>query len=260
MTSTFHQSGNGADRVAVVTGASSGIGAATVRRLASEGWDVIAVARRGDSLRELAESAKQVGECVRPLVLDITTDAVEQKLTDALERCDLVVNVAGGAFGDEWVEQARIDDWRWTFEVNVVGALQVTQALIPLLRESRDGTVVLVTSTASLTAYEGGGAYCAAKHAQHVLGRTLRLELCGDPIRVVEVAPGMVHTAEFSLNRYRGDGTKVENAYRGMTPLNARDVADAIAWAVAQPSHVNVDLIVLRPLDQAAQHKINRQA
>ncbi|MET9429347.1 SDR family NAD(P)-dependent oxidoreductase [Streptomyces sp. NPDC003036] len=239
---------------AVVTGASSGIGAATVRRLAKDGYDVVAVARRADRLREVA---RETG--ARALPVDITDAGAVRRLADGLEACDVLVNNAGGALGAESVATASVDDWERMFSVNVLGTLRVTQALLPLLRQGAGGTVVTITSTAAFTTYEGGGGYSAAKHAEHALSETLRLELCGEPVRVIEVAPGMVKTDEFALNRLRGDAAKAAALYEGVDhPLTADDVAECVALAVGLPQHVNIDHLVVRPLAQAAQHRLHR--
>lgn len=239
---------------AVVTGASSGIGAATVRRLVATGWDVVAAARRLDRLEQLAAETG-----ARPVQLDVTDAASVAELAAGIHECSLLVNNAGGAFGAEPVSSADPDDWRAMYEVNVIGALRVTQALLPRLREG-GGDVVVLTSTAGLVSYEGGGGYCAAKHAEHALAATLRLELCGEPVRVIEIAPGMVKTDEFAVTRFRGDADKAAAVYAGVRePLTADDVADCIAWTVSRPHHVNIDLLVVRPLAQAAQHKVHRE-
>ncbi|GGV27336.1 oxidoreductase [Streptomyces filipinensis] len=239
---------------AVVTGASSGIGAATARRLAKDGFEVVAVARRADRLRRLAEETG-----VRPYALDVTDDTAVRRLAAALDSCDVLVNNAGGALGAEPVAEADPADWERMYAVNVLGSLRVTQALLPLLRAGQGGTVVTVTSTAAFAAYEGGGGYCAAKYAERALTETLRLELCGEPVRVVEVAPGMVRTEEFALNRMRGDAERAAAVYDGVDrPLSADDVAECVALAVGLPQHVNVDRLVVRPLAQAAQHKLHR--
>lgn len=244
---------------AVVTGASSGIGAATVRRLRAEGFEVLAVARRADRLAALAE---ETGCAV------LTADLTAQDDVDALRaevdrrwHGDLtaLVNNAGGAFGTETVESARPEDWQRMFDVNVLATLRVTQALLPALRAGRGGDVLVMSSTAARIAYEGGGGYTAAKHAESVMAETLRLELAGDPVRVLEVAPGMVRTDEFALNRTGGDRSKADAVYAGVRePLVADDVADCVAWMLTRPRHVNVDLLVVRPLAQAAQHKVVR--
>ena len=240
--------------IAVVTGASSGIGAATARRLAKDGFEVLVAARREDRLRELAE---EIGG--RTMRLDITDPESVAELAARLDSCDVLVNNAGGALGAEPVAAADPADWLRMFEVNVLGTLRVTQALLPLLRAGAGGTIVTVTSTAGFVNYETGGGYSAAKHAERAFVETLRLELCGEPVRVIEVAPGMVHTDEFALNRFRGDAAKAADVYaRVDRPLTADDVAECIALAVGLPPHVNVDQLVVRPLAQAAQHKLHR--
>ncbi|RJK95487.1 SDR family NAD(P)-dependent oxidoreductase [Vallicoccus soli] len=241
-------------RTAVVTGASSGIGAATARRLAAEGYDVVLAARRAERLAALAQ---EVGG--RALPLDVTDRAAVERFAAEVGDCAVLVNNAGGAFGTEPVADADPDDWRAMYEVNVLGALQVTRALLPALVASGEGTVVFLTSTAGFVAYEGGGGYVAAKHGEHALAATLRLELLGQPVRVLEVAPGMVRTDEFAVNRYRGDADAAAQVYAGVAePLVAEDVADCVAWAVTRPPHVNVDLLVVRPRAQAAQHRVHR--
>ena len=248
-------------RTAVVTGASSGIGAATARRLAAAGYRVVLTARRAERIEALAAELVKDGHQAVAHPLDVTDQAAVEAFAAGLERCDVLVNNAGGAFGADFVESADPADWRAMYEVNVLGVLHVTQALLPALRASGDGTVVLLTSTAGHVAYEGGGGYVAAKHGAHAVAATLRLELCGDPIRVIEIAPGMVRTDEFALNRYRGDESKAAAVYAGVAePLTADDVADTVEWAVTRPSHVNIDLLVVRPRAQAAQHKVHRES
>ncbi|WP_017603195.1 SDR family oxidoreductase [Nocardiopsis alkaliphila] len=244
---------------AVVTGASSGIGAATARGLAAEGYEVVLVARRADRIEALAKEIIEAGHRARSQVLDVTDRAAVDAFAESLESCGVLVNNAGGAIGVETIATADPADWRKMYEVNVLGVLNMTQALLPKLIASGDGTVLVVSSTAGHIVYEGGGGYVAAKHGAHTLAATLRLELCGEPVRVVEVAPGMVKTEEFSLNRLRGDEAGAEDVYAGVPdPLSAEDVADTIVWALTRPSHVNVDLLVVRPRAQAAQHKVHR--
>ena len=241
-------------RTAVVTGASSGIGAATARRLADAGYHVVCAARRADRLAALAA---EIGG--RAIVTDVTDPAAVAALADAVPGCALLVNVAGGAVGLEPIAQADPGDWQTMYETNVLGVVRVTQALLPALIASGDGHVIIVGSTAGRIVYEGGGGYTAAKHAAAALTETLRLELCGQPVRVTEVAPGMVRTEEFSLNRFRGDAERAEQVYHGVDqPLTADDVADCIVWCATRPPHVNVDLLVVKPLAQAAQHKVHR--
>jgi NADP-dependent 3-hydroxy acid dehydrogenase YdfG len=247
-------------RVAVVTGASSGIGSATAVRLAEAGYRVTLAARRADRIEALAERIRERGGQAAAHRLDVTDRAAVDALAGSLDRCDVLVDNAGGAVGADTIEQAAPADWRLMYEVNVIGSLHVTQALLPKLIASGDGTIVVISSTAGFVAYEGGGGYVAAKHAEHALAATLRLELCGQPVRVIEVAPGMVRTDEFALNRYRGDAAKAAAVYAGVAePLTGEDVADAIAWAVTRPAHVNIDLMVMRPRAQAAQHKVYRE-
>ncbi|GIH75986.1 SDR family oxidoreductase [Planobispora longispora] len=242
-------------KTAVVTGASSGIGEATARRLAAEGFDVIAAARRRDRLDELAAEVPGI----RPVILDVTSQESVEELASGLDRCDVLVNNAGGAIGLEPVATGKVADWQRMYDVNVLGSLRVTQALLPRLIASGDGVLVMLTSVAGLVSYEGGGGYNAAKHAQTSMTEVLRLELCGEPVRIVEIAPGMVHTEEFSLNRFRGDADRAAKIYQGVPdPLSADDVADAISWCVTRPAHVNIDRLVIRPRAQAAQHKIHR--
>ncbi|MDT0328887.1 SDR family NAD(P)-dependent oxidoreductase [Nocardiopsis lambiniae] len=246
---------------AVVTGASSGIGAATARGLAAEGYDVVLVARRADRVEELAAELVKAGHNARAEVLDVTDRDAVDAFAASLPSCDVLVNNAGGAIGTESVATADPADWRAMYEVNVLGVLNMTQALLPALVESGAGTVLVVSSVAGHVVYEGGGGYVAAKHGAHTLAATLRLELCGEPVRVLEIAPGMVKTEEFSLNRLRGDSDAAEAVYAGVPdPLSAEDVADTIVWAITRPAHVNIDLMVVRPRAQAAQHRIHRVA
>ena len=240
---------------AVVTGASSGIGAATARRLAAEGFHVYCTARREDRVRALAD---EIGGTA--LRCDVTSAADVAALAEVVgERLDVLVNNAGGAIGADFVADARAEDWRAMYEVNVIGLLQVTQALLPALIASGSGAIVNVGSTAGRIAYEGGGGYTAAKHGTQVVSETLRLELYDQPVRVCEIAPGMVRTDEFSVERVAGDQEKADKIYEGVAePLVAEDVADAIGWVVTRPPHVNVDELVIRPRAQAAQHKVHR--
>ncbi len=241
--------------VAVVTGASSGIGAATARQLAKAGYRVILAARRADRIAKLAD---EIGGTAHPL--DVTDRAAVAAFAASLDRVDVLVNNAGGAIGTDSVADADPDDWRAMYEVNVLGVLQVTQALLPALDASGDGTVVIMSSTAGLGTYEGGGGYVAAKHGTHAIAETLRLELCGRPIRVIEIAPGIVRTDDFAVNRFRGDADKAAAVYAGVAePLTADDVADTVVWAITRPAHVNVDLLILRPRAQAAAHKVHRE-
>jgi NADP-dependent 3-hydroxy acid dehydrogenase YdfG len=243
---------------AVVTGASSGIGAATARRLAAEGYRVIAAARRRERLDELAASTPGVV----PMTLDVTDpESVSALAASAGDDLAVLVNNAGGAIGTEPIERADPADWQAMYETNVLGVLRVTQALLPALEHGAGGHVVVTGSIAGHLVYEGGAGYTAAKHAATALVETLRLELAGRPVRVTEIAPGMVHTEEFSLVRFRGDQDAADRVYAGVPdPLSADDVADCIAFAVTRPAHVNIDLLVVKPLAQAAPHKVVRRS
>ncbi|MBV8928446.1 MAG: SDR family oxidoreductase [Mycobacteriaceae bacterium] len=233
-------------RVAVVTGASSGIGEATARTLAGLGFHVVAVARRGEPLKALADD---IGATA--VVADVTDDAAIARLADGLDRVDVLVNNAGGALGLEPVGEADLENWRWMWETNVLGTLKVTKALLGKLIESGDGLIVTVTSIAAFEIYDGGAGYTSAKHAQAALHRTMRGELLGKPVRLTEIAPGMVET-EFSLVRFGGDQAKADAVYEGMTPLVAQDIAEVIGFVATRPSHVDLDMIVIRPRDQAS--------
>ena len=238
-----------------MTGASSGIGAATARHLAAEGFHVFCAARRLDRVEALAGEIG--GTAVR---CDVTSAEDVAGLAERVgPRLDVLVNNAGGAFGASPVAEADADDWRRMYEVNVIGLMQVTKALIPALVASGAGVILNVGSTAGRVAYEGGAGYTAAKHGTQVVSETLRLELWDQPVRVCEIAPGMVRTEEFALVRFGGDQASAEAVYDGVAePLTADDVADAITWMVTRPAHVNVDELVIRPRAQAAQHKVHR--
>jgi len=240
---------------AVVTGASSGIGAATARRLAAEGYEVVAAARRRERLDSLASSAPGI----RAVTLDVTSPSSVAELASSLSDVAVLVNNAGGAVGVEPVEAADPADWQAMYDTNVLGVLRVTQALLPLLERGAGGHIVVTGSIAGHLVYEGGAGYTAAKHAASAVVETLRLELNGRPIRVTEVAPGMVATEEFSLVRLRGDAEAAARVYDGVDePLTAEDIADCISFAVTRPKHVNIDLLVVKPLAQAAPYKVAR--
>jgi NADP-dependent 3-hydroxy acid dehydrogenase YdfG len=251
----------GMQNIAVVTGASSGIGAAAARRLASEGFHVVVAARRADRLDALV---KEIGSSATAVACDVTSDESVAGLAAAVAGLGgpltLLVNNAGGARGADPVAVGSVGDWQWMYDVNVLGTLRVTQALLPALEASGRGTIVTVGSTAAFTPYEGGGGYVAAKHAETALVGTLRLELSGKPVRVVEIDPGMVRTDEFAVNRFGGDQDKADAVYAGVRePLVADDIADCIAWTATRPQHVNIDRLVVRPIAQAAQHKVHRE-
>ena len=248
-------------RTAVVTGASSGIGAASAIRLAEEGYHVVLTARRADRLAEVAHAITKDGGSAEARELDVTDRAAVFALAESLDRCDVLVANAGGAIGADYVADSSPEDWQAMYDVNVLGTLHATQALLPKLIATGAGTIVLMGSTAGLISYEGGGGYVVAKHGTHAIAETLRLELYDKPVRIIEIAPGMVKTAEFALNRFHGDADKAAAVYRGVRePLTDADVADAVVWAVTRPAHVNVDLMVLRPRAQAAQYKVDRES
>lgn len=243
--------------VAVVTGASSGIGAATASLLARNGFHVVAVARRADRLQELVKN----NENIETLTIDITSDSDVEKLAKHLagKPVEVLVCNAGGAFDFDPVLTSDPELWMKTYDVNVVGSVRSIKALVPLMRAHGKGHVVIITSTAGQIAYENGGSYVAAKHGEVALARTLRLELSGEPIRVTEIAPGMVKTDEFALTRFSGDKEKAAKIYAGVEkPLTDSDVAEAIRWSVMLPDHFNIDSMTIRPVAQAAQHKVHR--
>ncbi|MDN4490528.1 SDR family NAD(P)-dependent oxidoreductase [Demequina sp. SYSU T00068] len=240
-------------RVAVVTGASSGIGAAAARALAADGWHVVVGARRLDRLETLAA---EIGGTA--LALDVTDDASVDAFAAAVERCDLLVNNAGGAVGTTPLAEADLDEWRWMYDVNVLGTVRVTKALLPKLVASGDGLVVTIGSIAAREPYKGGAGYNAAKHAEAALTRVLRLELLEQPLRVCEIDPGMVET-EFSLVRFAGDAERAAKVYEGITPLSAEDVAEAIRWVASLPTHVNIDTMMIMPRSQAGASVVHRE-
>jgi len=241
-----------ADRIALVTGASSGIGAATVRSLAAAGFQAVAAARR---LEQCEKVAREVGG--RALRLDVTDPDSVAELVDELPDLSVLVNNAGGALGLEPIAEADEESWLQMYESNVLGVMRVTKALLPALERHGGGHVVVTGSVAGVEVYPGGGGYTAAKHAANAVTRTLRLELLGKPIRVTEVAPGMVET-EFSLVRFGGDEAKADKVYEGTRPLTGEDVADAIAYVVTRPPHVDIDYLSIKPTDQATARDVHR--
>ena len=244
MTSTSPTSS--ARPVAVVTGASSGIGAATARELAGQGFQVVLGARRLELTEKIAAEIDGIA-----LPLDVTDVDSVAAFAAAIPAARVLVNNAGGAKGLASVRDAVEEDWRWMWETNVIGTLRVTRALLPALVASGDGHIITITSVAAIETYDNGSGYTSAKHAQAAMHRTLRGELLGEPIRLTEIAPGLVET-EFSLVRFDGDADKADKVYAGLTPLTADDVAEVIGFAVSRPSHVNLDTIVLKPRDQAS--------
>ena len=240
-------------RCAVVTGASSGIGAAIARRLAAAGYSVVGGARRAEAVREILEPLGG-----RALPLDVTDDASVAGFVDELGAVDVLVNNAGLSLGLAPVAEGSIEDWRTMYETNVLGVLRLTRALVPSLVASGDGHLVNVGSIAGFETYPGGAGYAASKHALRALTKTLRQELLGEPVRVTEICPGLVET-EFSLVRFRGDRDRAAAVYRGLQPLTAEDVAECVLWALGRPPHVNIDEIVVRPRDQATATLVHRR-
>lgn len=244
-------------KTAVVTGASTGIGEATVRALTADGWKVYAVARRADRLSALADETGAVA-----VPADISKDEDIEILLRLVERhggVDTLINIAGGARGADTLANAQTDDWEWMYQVNVLGTMKMIRAFLPMLRSNGEGTVLNLTSTAALAAYEGGGGYNAAKYAQHALTGALRLEEAENNVRVIEVAPGLVYTEEFALNRL-GSAEAAAKVYAGVEkPLLAEDVAEVVRYAVSVPHHINLDHITVRPVAQAANHKLIRK-
>ncbi|HEY8778229.1 MAG TPA: SDR family NAD(P)-dependent oxidoreductase [Solirubrobacterales bacterium] len=241
-------------RTAVVTGASSGIGEATARALAAAGFEVVAAARRLERCEKLAD---EIGG--RALRLDVTDPESVAALADAVPDAAVLINNAGGAYGLEPIAEADEEKWRTMYESNVMGVMRVTKALLPALERSGDGFVVVVGSVAGVEVYPGGGGYTAAKHAAHSVAQTLRIELLGKPIRVSEVAPGLVET-EFSVVRFGGDEERAAQVYEGLKPLSAEDVADAIAYVVTRSPHVDVDYVSINPTAQATATLTHREA
>jgi NADP-dependent 3-hydroxy acid dehydrogenase YdfG len=244
-------------KLAVVTGASSGIGAATALVLAENGYQVIAGARRLDRLQELASKNSAIEICQ----LDVTEQASVDEFVKHINGrdIDVLINNAGGAFDSASVLDSDPEIWKKSFDVNVVGSVRMTKAITPAMIKAGKGHIVVMSSTAAQVAYENGGSYVAAKFAERSLANTLRLELNGTPIRVTEIAPGMVKTDEFALVRNRGDAAKAAKVYEGVEfPLTAEDIAESIRWSVMLPEHVNIDSLTIRPVAQAAAHKVHR--
>ena len=255
------EAGAASAKRAVVTGASSGIGAASVRALVKAGWTVVALARREAKLKALVE---EVGPAASYVVCDLTDEASTQA---AVERVlaggpvKALVNCAGAAFGKDPVATASLDDWRGMYELNVIGTLRITQKLLPALKRAPGGgTVLVISSTAGIEPYEGGAGYCASKFAERVMARVLRLEQIGEPVRVIDIAPGMVETDEFSLKRFGGDAQRAAAVYAGVpSPLKAEDIAECVTWALAQPDTVDIDQIVVRPRAEGSYTKVYRE-
>jgi NADP-dependent 3-hydroxy acid dehydrogenase YdfG len=245
--------------LALITGGGTGIGAAIARRLSRDGFDVVVAGRRREKLDEVVADIEGSGGSARALVMDVTDAESVRTGMGSLARCDVVVNNAGGAIGVTRVEDGDPEEWERMYATNVVGTLRVTQAALPLLRRSARATIVDISSIAGERVYEGGGGYVAAKHGTSVVSETLRLELNGENIRVVDIRPGMVHTEEFSLTRLHGDRAAADKVYDGVDrPLVADDVAECVGFVVGLPQHVNIDTMVIKPVAQAAPHKLHR--
>lgn len=261
-TSETTQSATSSVKRAVVTGASSGIGAETARVLAKDGWHVVLLARREEKLQALAKEIEAAGGSTSYQVCDITDEASTDAAVAAIVAegpVKALINCAGGAIGKDPVATADLDDWRGMYELNVIGTLRITQKLLPTLKES-EGTVLIVSSTAGIEPYEGGAGYCASKFAERVMARVLRLEQIGEPVRIIDVSPGMVKTEEFSLKRFGGDASKAAGVYDGVPdPLDAGDVAESIRWAIDLPDTVDVDSLVIRPRAEGSYTKVYRQ-
>lgn len=242
-------------KIALVTGASSGIGAASARALSQAGYLVYCAARRTERIEKLAD---QIGGVA--VTCDITDQYSVDRLAEKIgPKLDVLVNNAGGAIGLEEVAQANMADWETMYQNNVIGTARITQAMLGKLNQS-NGVAIFITSTAAEAGYEGGAGYCGAKAAERSLVQSLRLELCGQPVRVAEISPGLVHTDEFSLVRFRGDQAKADAVYAGVAePLVAEDIAECVRWVACLPAHVNIDRMVVRPVAQAAQHKLFKQ-
>jgi NADP-dependent 3-hydroxy acid dehydrogenase YdfG len=245
-------------KTAVVTGASSGIGAATAMLLAGNGYSVVATARRRDRLEKLAAQNPNITPFVADLTVQSDVDALAAFCKD--KNVEVLINSAGGAFDASSILDGDPVIWQKTYDLNVIATLRVTKAITPLMQQGGRGHIVIVSSTAGHRAYENGGSYVAAKFAERSVAHTLRLELNGQPIRITEIAPGMVKTDEFAVNRFAGDAAKAAKVYEGVdAPLTADDVAESIRWSVMLPEHFNVDSMVIRPIAQAANHKVHRK-
>ncbi len=242
--------------VALVTGGGTGIGAAVARRLVHDGYAVVVAGRRRERLDAVVA---ELGDTVTALPMDVTDPESVSAGVGGLERLDVLVNNAGGASGLSPVEGGDLAEWEAMYATNVLGTVRVTQAALPLLRRSPRATIVTISSIAGERVYAGGGGYVAAKHGESAVSETLRLELNGEHVRVVDIRPGMVHTEEFSLTRLHGDREAADKVYEGVDrPLVADDVAACVAFAVGLPQHVNIDTLVVKPVAQAAPHLLHR--
>jgi len=258
------------NRWVLITGASSGFGAAAARAFGAAGAKLLLGARRADRLRQVADEARGVGAPAAEVhALDVTTTASVNAFTGWVkahlesgpgkrEPLHVLINNAGGAHGVDPVADAKDADWEAMLQTNVLGLLRVTRAVLPLMARDAGGTIINIGSVAGHTAYEGGAAYCAAKAGELQITRALRLELNGTGIRVGTVDPGLAET-EFSLVRLKGDAAKAKKVYEGMTPLTAEDIAETLVWVATRPPHVNIDELIIKPVDQAAVYKVHRR-
>lgn len=247
----------------LITGASSGFGAAAARAFAARGAKLLLGARRKERLEAVAAEARSAGAtAAHVFALDVSqtssVDAFFAGVQRQTERLDVLINNAGGAHGLDTVAQGKDEDWEATVQTNVLGILRVTRAALPLMLNNPGSTIINIGSLAGRVAYEGGSAYCAAKAGELQISRTLRLELNGTGIRVSSVDPGLSET-EFSLVRFKGDTARAKKVYEGTNPLVAEDIADILVWVASRPSHVNIDEMLIKPVDQAAIHKVFRR-
>jgi 3-hydroxy acid dehydrogenase / malonic semialdehyde reductase len=259
------------DKWVLITGASSGFGAAAARAFGVEGACLLLGARRLERLAEVAEAARKAGAPeVHVHALDVSKTASVEKFVDWAEQkirgaqstpqhLDVLINNAGGAHGLDPVAEGKDEDWDTMFQTNVLGILRMVRAALPIMIGNPGGTIINIGSYAGHAVYEGGAAYCAAKAGELQISRTLRLELSGTGLRVSSIDPGLAET-EFSIVRFKGDTTRASKTYEGMNPLTAEDIAEILVWVASRPPHVNIDDMLIKPVDQAAMHKIYRRS
>ncbi len=249
-------------RWVLITGASSGFGAAAAVAFARAGARLIIGARRLDRLERVAQSCRDVGGEAHALPLDVGSSKSVGEFAAAVRNrtsnVDILVNNAGGAHGLEPVVDGKDADWEAMVQANFLGLLRVTRAIVPLMPRDDGASLINIGSIAGHTAYEGGAAYCGVKAAERSITQALRLELNGTGIRVSSLDPGMA-LSEFSLVRFKGDQVRADAVYRGMQPLTPEDIAETLVWVASRPAHVNIDEIVIKPTDQAAVHKVRRR-
>ena len=246
----------------LITGASAGFGAAAARAFASEGSNLLLGARRTDRIEAVAEECRKLGaSAALAHALDVSETASVEEFAkwvqSKAQRVDVLINNAGGAHGVDFVATAKDEDWEAMFQINVLGVLRMTRAILPLMKDTQ-GSIINIGSIAGRTAYEGGAAYCGAKAAELQITKALRLELCGTGLRVTTVDPGMAET-EFSIVRFKGDAEKAKKVYEGVEPLTAEDIAETLVWIASRPHNVCIDEMVIKCTDQAALHKVHRR-